>query len=542
MNVWRSGAAAFAVSCVVCFTACTQAPPPPLPHGLDLKTLRARQVAARDPILNIYSKAPGPLREFLLKARAAEEIADPLQRCLGFPVLPGTKWPKGLIESHCEYAHGPRPSEKEVVAHIDAGDVAWLEQTYRTWLDRHFSETNFSEHIHDLFDYFGGDYESGRLTQRWLQLAPDSPFALTARAQFYMGLGWEARGKWVISQTPPEQIAQMEAHHAKAIEFFQQAIAKEPRMLPAYAGLVELGRNDKDLGDSAFEAGRRIDPACKVLMSSRMHMLLPRWGGSYAQMFALEQQMLPYMEKRPLLALSRAWPYIDMADELRQEKKYDDAVAALQPMVAITSNPELQEDLGSVLMRADRSDKWQALAYLVAAKRFRPGRAQVATDRAWLEISVVHDYELAIRELAYSAQLEPERKATHIYYGYALTELRRLDEAEREYLLAMQYDPEKGETYRDALIALVDSELWRLDRHKALSYSERAVKEFPNYWPARSLHAFALERTGASPAEQRATIEQWLRDVNRKDPARQEEIEKAESALRDIDAAEKKNR
>lgn len=447
MRATRPGLEAATACLLALSAACSQAQPAPTPPN-------PPNVRVEPGVPAGYADAPEPYRSYLLKARAAEGISDPLQHCLAFPVLPGTKWPAGLIEAHCEYALGPRPSREEVIAHINSGDASWLEKTYRALLDRHFKAGDRSEHIHDLFDYFGGDYESGRLTKRWLEIDPDSAFAFTARGNFYQFLGWAARGEALARDTASEQIEQMHVHHAKARELYQQAITNDPRVLDAYVGLVLLGRNDQDAGDAAFAAARKIDPACKVLVSQRMSVLQPRWGGSYEQMLALEKDILPYMDERPLLALSRVWPYIDMADMLMVDKKNAEAARVLQPMIAVSSSPQLQEDLGRALYRDGKEDRWEVLAYLVAGKRFRPGRAEVAAMRGALELVMAKDYTLAASELAYATQTDPENARMHYQYAEALKALKDYPKAQDEYLAAMKYDPGKKGIYMTAAAAL----------------------------------------------------------------------------------------
>jgi tetratricopeptide (TPR) repeat protein len=471
--------------------------------------------APAKPLAPVYSDALQPWRDFLVKARAADDITDPLQRCLAYPVLPMTQWPAGLVQAHCEYAFGKYPKRKEIFAHIDAGDAKWLEHTFRGFLDRHFSDSDFSEHIHDLFDQFSDDYESGRATQRWLQLAPESPFAMTARANFYRALGWQARGDRYIAETPPEQIAQMESYHAKSAALYQQAIAKEPRMLPAYVGLVQLGKNDDSMGTAAFEAGRKIDPACAVLLSQRMAALLPRWGGSYEQMLALEQQMLPYIEKRPLLALSRVWPYVDLAEGLVRDKKYDEAVVALRPMLAVSSSPDVQEKFFLAYRNTAGADAWSTLTYGVAPKRFRLGEAGVAAYRGYIEYSLPYDYELAARDYANAVELEPGVAGYHYYYGASLERLAKFDEAEREYTLAMKFDPGKGQTYEDALVSQGSVLLQAGHYKRALDVSQRAIAEFPKDAMAWDMHAAALRRNGAPLAQQRDALLKGLKVVDR---------------------------
>jgi hypothetical protein len=55
------------------------------------------------PSADLFKDVPEPWRDYLVKARTAERISDPLQRCLTFPDLPGNKWPVGHAQAHCRY-------------------------------------------------------------------------------------------------------------------------------------------------------------------------------------------------------------------------------------------------------------------------------------------------------------------------------------------------------------------------------------------------------------------------------------------------------
>jgi tetratricopeptide (TPR) repeat protein len=481
-----------------------------------------------------YATAPEPWRSFLIKARAASEINDPLQRCKAIPVLPETHWPAGMIERHCEYSLGV-PDFAPVKAHIVAGDAKWLDTTFRALLARHFSEKNFSEHIHDVLDRFDGEYESGRLSKLWLELDPHSPFALTARGNFYLQLGWRARGSATIGETPPEQLEQMEVHHRRAVELYGQALAKEPRMLPAYVGLLDIARNGS--GSSAvFEAARKIDPACKALLSGRMDSLKPRWGGSYPQMLDLEKQMLPFMAKRPLLSLSRVWPYQDMANTLSRAGQHAEAVKALAPMLDVSSSPQIQEDLALEMLRAGSTDNWRILAYLVSASRFRVGRSDVAYYRGGLALNTAYDLPLAHRDLERSTQDSPERAQARYFYGAVLSAEKRFDQAIREYEAALRYDEERGDTYISALMGLMTTQSLAGRFDKAVAYANRYATEFPTRPLAWLTLASYLATSKAPVAAQRTAYEKYLALVDRKDPGQRYSIDRAEAYLRDTAA------
>lgn len=480
----------------------------------------------------MYAKAPPGIGEYLLKARAADRIADPMARCLAFPEPPGSHWAPGLVRAHCEYVFAPRLGLTDIQQRLDANDTAGLDALIRAMLDRHFSESDFSEAVHAPFALFDSSYEAGRLSKLWLDKAPDSPFALTARASFYESMSWSARGAKYAAETPQENLDRMKEFQDKAVELYAQAIDREPRMLPAYAGLVRIDRSGRSRFDAekAFERGRAVDPACKELLSARMDKLRPRWGGSYPQMLALEKDMEPYYSRRPLLALSRIWPYEDLNDSLYRAKRYDEAVAALQPMVALSSSPQVFEEVAMAMAAQDEADRWLELAYLVEATRFRTGRAAVAHTRGRQQLLLVRDYEMANASLAAALAEDPEDPYTHYLHAASLWGLGKFDDAEREYLVAMK-DPNNR---RDSLVEVSSAMIQAGKQDKAKTYAELLTKEYPDF--ARGWWQKARANAPGPMEPIRAALETFLDKADPTDPAYSMDVLSARRGLEQMKA------
>jgi tetratricopeptide (TPR) repeat protein len=497
-----------------------------------------------------YDRAPPALREFLLKAKAADAIADPLQRCLAFPTLPDTHWPKNLEVQHCRYMFGPRLGFDDIKLRIDANDVAGLEVILRKLLDRHFSKSDFSEDIHAAMAVVGTSPESDRVTKRWLELSPDSPYALTARAEYLRQKGWVVRGEDYVSKTSAEKLAQMSALHEQAAVLYRKALEKEPRMMPAYSGLVDIGKNGTVDGEGAFEQGFKVDPGCKELVGAQMVALQPRWGGSWEEMEALEKQVQPHLAERPLLALPLSYRHKDMAEVARSDDHPDQELAAAQPAIAESTSPYVLEDAAYGMYGVHSPDTWLALSYLVAASRYRPNfvsdpdtceceAAVIATAaelRGMLLESNPGDYEAANRNFAIAVKVQPKDAAAHFYYAEDFNRMFKPDEAEREYLLAEHYATEKDQDAQalDHLVGMLTT--WeKFD--KATAYAQRLVKDYPGYLHGLLTLHHTLHKAGAPIAQQRAPLETYLRVVDRFDPDRGGEIIYAAQALHALSEA-----
>lgn len=183
------------------------------------------------PLPEPFVHAPAPMRAFLQQARKADAIADPLQRCLALPDMPGNQWAPGLARAYCELLFGEVITRPTAAGHIDGGTVAALDALYRRDLERHFSKDDFSEIIHRDFQQFGGDEETERLTASWLKQAPDSPFAHLFRGAYLADLASTARGGRWAQETPAEDLRRMSELAAQGLELYATAIRLEPRLM-----------------------------------------------------------------------------------------------------------------------------------------------------------------------------------------------------------------------------------------------------------------------------------------------------------------------
>jgi tetratricopeptide (TPR) repeat protein len=491
-----------------------------------------------------YEDAPEPWRTYLAKARAADAIKDPIERCLGFPPFPGSQWPANLLPAHCQWAFGLDEyfTLANLRTRIEAKDFAGIEEHYRALQERHFSESDFSEHIHQAFNIFDSSYDAGALSKRWLDAAPDSPFAMTARADFYRNMGWAARGGAWAQETADEQFQRLEEFHTKAATLYVQALKLEPRLMHAYAGLEDMAMNGRRLDkDAIFDAAMKIDPACKWFLDQRMTALQPRWGGSYKQMGELEQQMLPNLARRPLLSLSRIWPYEDLRNLLYAAERYEEAAKVLKPMIAVSSSPQVYEDLAESLDASKDANRWEELAYLVESTRFRPGDGWHARERGRLQMLSARDAEMANRSLAEAVKVDPDDYFGHYLYAASFSRLGKIDEAEREYLIAMRDKPGTG-NHRDSLFELAEMMTRAHRGEKLKAYAKQALAEYPVHarsWIAHA-HALAIDgRTDMQPL--REALEKILAYGDPTDPRMNAEMEYARRGLDGMRAAVEKS-
>lgn len=435
--------------------------------------------ARPDPI----ASAPPEIREFLLKAEAADKIEDKLARCLAFPDLPGHQWPKGLAAAHCESSFGPHIALAQAKAMLERGELAQLDALFAADLERHYSKTGFSEVIHADFDDFDSGYEADRFTKAWLEKAPESPFALAARATHYREMAAKTRGKDVARETPLEAMQGMREYARQSAELYRRALKAEPRLITAYFGLITLGMftSDDELRVWAAREGKKLDPYCKSLARAEMYALMPRWGGSYQEMLGLREELEPALAERPLLALTTPWPFVDRADYLYSDGKYDEVIAALEPIVKQTTLPEAYTYLASSMMArkdkaANRETRWWVLLYYLEPARFCCGSTSDNLNRGIMLLRTARRPAWALQYAQRVLSADPKSAKGHQLMADILVESKRYAESEVHYLAAMADKDQRKNALYYLVLSMMQAQL--LD--KARAYSDQYRKEFPD--------------------------------------------------------------
>lgn len=489
----------------------------------------------------LFKDAPAPWREYLIQARAAERLPDPLQRCLAYPDIPGNKWPPGHAKAHCRDHAIKTMTLPEIAAYVDRGDFAGLEGRMNEFLERHFSETDPGEDIHYVLDLFlGAGAEEDRLTQSWLTQAPDSAYANVARANFYRGSAWATRGAKYISETSRKSLQRMTGFVDKAVPLFERAIKLQPRLMPAYVGLLDVAMMDSrdEAEQQAIAGAHAVDPACLTMVKKRMQGLQPRWGGSYERMLAYGYELSEYVESRPQIAIYVRAAYGDRGNRLLANDEYtQQAGMALELAVTTGSNEDSLHDVADLAFNITdgKQEQWKGLAYLLQESRFRETNAWGNRAIAWRLVRAEPEWSLKYSSLA--VEQESDNAFGHYLLAAGYYNTRRFDAAEHHYLVALEDSEQRQPSLEElSTMWLFDSDLEPKARvAKARPYIDRLVREYPNYgfgWLLRINEVMISER-----ALDEALIETFLEHADRSDPRQARAVASFESMFRKTDQA-----
>src|ERR1700744_2739205 len=75
------------------------------------------------------------LKQFMVRAGAAEPIADPLKRCLAYPDVPSSHWDRAAVRAYCYYRHQPLVSLDDMRQLVREGHAGELDRRLMAALD-----------------------------------------------------------------------------------------------------------------------------------------------------------------------------------------------------------------------------------------------------------------------------------------------------------------------------------------------------------------------------------------------------------------------
>lgn len=244
---------------------------------------------------------------FVAKARVAEGIADPLQRCLKYPDPPNSHWSPATVDAYCHYRFQSVISFAEVQDLIRSGHAADLDRRLAEALQAQLTQPYSRGLVHRIFwgDFYDGSFDTRQTLDAWKRASPNSAFALAASGVAYVAMAHEARGGALIRDTPESNIESMDRLLQQADTDLQLAIQLNPKITPVYEAMMDAG--SMSLGDSytdtAFRRGIAAVPDDYAIYSMYIHVSEPKWGGSLQAMKNIADGAQIHAKTNPMLVL-----------------------------------------------------------------------------------------------------------------------------------------------------------------------------------------------------------------------------------------------
>ena len=171
----------------------------------------------------------------------------------------------------------------------------------------------------------------------WIQSRPDSAFAHLARGLYLEHRGWLRRGHAVVARTPDAQFEAMGEQFASARPELHRAVALNPGLTIADAGLLRIAMAEGDGAEvrARFAHALEVNPLSYYIRQAYLVAQLPQWGGTAEEMDRIVGDAQKHVARNPRLAVLKGFRsgWVDAPTAFRAKdvagalRHYDDALA-----------------------------------------------------------------------------------------------------------------------------------------------------------------------------------------------------------------------
>jgi len=458
--------------------------------------------------------------------RAADKIDDPAQRCLAYPDPPGLQWDAGVVQAICAPLSFRFITLDEMKAELDDERPEAIDRAFQAYFEAASTTPGrrgmLSRAYRVLFE--DGTLDAKAVADRWVTAARNSAFAHTARGLQSLARALDIRGSDYVRESASTNLETMEQLIREARGDFEAALAINPKLIPAYHGLLVGAKlvGDRPAIDRYVKAALAVDPADDRIYLDWIGAAEPRWGGSLEAMRDIADSARAQVGTNPYLQLVLEKPASYKGIALANSGKYREAVDAFDKALLIAPSSADFVMAADVATAAGMPAK--ALWYYSESYRFFGGpKSYFSRAEVFFQAGKP---ELALEILA-DAQTKRLADIDALYIvGNSYWRAHRLQDAERSYLAVLDRSPRK----REALTALSQLYLGEMkEPARAQPYVKSLIENYPRY-----ARGWLLASFGETGPERREALQRYLELVDRSDPYEQADIRRAEAGLKEL--------
>lgn len=464
------------------------------------------------------AKPVGEANDPLAAITEAERIGDPMQRCLAFPVPRGYRWPKAFVDAFCADALSSTLSWREIENAIDEGKAAQLDARLDALADGYFNHRVPEGVFHQAYvgNFRSSSAALDRVVEHWLDQVPNSAHALAARGISAVARASQSRGEDTTDNTPVRDLDKMRAALANARRDLEQALATNPRIVPAYVALLKVARlgGDDTLAQRTLDAALRVDPSGYFARAEFITGLEPRWGGSFEAMDRFADSVASQVAENPRLAVLRTTALAARGLPFYWDKDYRTALQHFER--GLTEAADLFYLDVARYAAGQAGDDARAVELISQYLRFAPSEARMLGDRAF------HLERLGRDEWAqadYAKALRTNPRSPKALRGYVNLLVKRNDDAAAETKLKELVAADPSDAWSTKTLAWLY--VHRLHRNdEAMRLMDGLLARAPE---SGELWLFKLQLLDATPgSDMRSTVESFVRHA---DPSSKEQRE-----------------
>lgn len=376
------------------------------------------------------AKGSPALQAFMTQVQSASKIADPVERCLHMPDLPGSHWHADGVAAYCRYRLTKMPDIAGFRALIAAGKGAEVDRILAGYLKMQMHDARYPAIFDQAVNRAGfddADPDMRSAIDAWMHQRPDSAFAMAASGMQYQRAAFTARGAASGSKTSEEQWRAARQLAAFARRDLDRAATMSPVVPTIYAGMLRVGvlTGDSAYAMAGIERGHAIQPTAFALRLDQASFTGRKWGGSKAWVEQQAKDAAAAAEHTPLLWVAASHARIQAATDGNFTPPADDGYLAMasdiaaardfSQLAADANRAGIREDAFMLAVEALRFDNSQDDALYVVgnlgSKGYYPEWAKAQLIQATQEhphsVEVTGSAGVALRRLHEPALAEP---------------------------------------------------------------------------------------------------------------------------------------
>ncbi|RUL72993.1 tetratricopeptide repeat protein [Dyella choica] len=379
---------------------------------------------------------------FMAEVRRAEGIADPLQRCLHYPNIPGTHWHDDSTQAYCRLLNPPSLSQAQIASLLSQGKAGEVDTAFQGYLDAQLRDSSQPGAFEGAF-YAAGfrDSDAGtrKLIDQWKQQAPTSAFALVASGMQYLDAAQQARGEGWVSELTNTQVRDMNTQLVLARNDLDRAVSLLPTATAAYREMIYLAAlsGDDVYMYQAAEAGLKVDPANFHIRKQMMNQSQPKWGGMFGGVRKQRQEAEDHVARNPLLRMVTSMPAVYAAQCDCGYTKFE----SLKKVLRAADDNVDGNNLFDLAQVAYHLAPRPAIELYSESLRFNPTDADILRWRAELMMKL-GDANGAVQSVLQMAQRFPDNNEIAVALGNIYGKTGHVQEAEHTYEAILQRDPD----------------------------------------------------------------------------------------------------
>lgn len=411
---------------------------------------------------------------FAADVAKADAIADPLQRCLNYPDLPGSHWDSSTTRAYCVYLNHRTVRLQEIDALLQAGKGDEVDRIFRGYLDTQKRDPGQPGLLDIAFKNAGFD-DAGENTRHiidlWKQQSPNSAFALAASGVQYVNAAQDVRGDGPDDSLDDQQGNVMNQLLALAFKDFDRAISIDSSITAAYPMMIHGSgmRGDEVSMYAAAALGLRVDRANFGIRLEMMNHAQPQWRSGFGGLYKQRADDLSLANKNPLLRMVAQNPAVYQAICDCSQDQFNRLVA-----VAVDKNLSAG-NLFNMAAQVYAGDRRLAVEIYSEALRFDPTHVDALRLRSQ-EMIALGDKQGATASFAAVARRFPDDNAMAAELGNIYAQAGDVKDAEATLLAILQRDP--GNYYAMGVLG----DLYNHAGHqpqKAEALADIMIREYP---------------------------------------------------------------